>query len=173
MNSGFSPAVVNPSGFKVQRQSQQTPFYFGGSQVPLQQMIGSGVMKVNRPPVHLGMRGGMLVEAEDDEIYINDLQNNILVDMIESTRDLLEDERARPNLPANIQHNIHMKILRWGGPNGGIRRRLENILNNNENNPITMTLYNQIVMYIQDYIQRPVQPYQPPNFLPMPQMPNF
>lgn len=51
MNSGFSPVVVNPSGFKVQRQSQQPPFYFGGSQVPIQKMAGSGVMKINRPPV--------------------------------------------------------------------------------------------------------------------------
>lgn len=168
MNSGFSPAVVNPSGFKVQRQSQQTPFYFGGSQVQLQHMIGSGVMKINRPPAYLGVKGGMLVEAEDDEVMINEAMNNNLIDMIEETRDLLLEERAIPNLPMNQQHNIHMKILRWSAPNGGIRRRLTTIVNGNQDNPITMALANQIHNYLMDYTQSPIQPFQAPNFLPMP-----
>jgi hypothetical protein len=34
MNSGYYPVVVNPGLKRVQTQSQQTPFYFGGSQVP-------------------------------------------------------------------------------------------------------------------------------------------
>lgn len=64
MNGGFDPVVVNPSGFRVQRASQQTPFYFGGSQVPIHMATGGGIMRINRPPVlppHLSkMRGGML-----------------------------------------------------------------------------------------------------------------
>ena len=37
MNSGFFPKVVAPSGFKSQTKSNefQTPFFFGGSQVPV------------------------------------------------------------------------------------------------------------------------------------------
>jgi hypothetical protein len=37
MNSGFFPKVVLPSGFKKQTKSGefQTPFFFGGSQVPM------------------------------------------------------------------------------------------------------------------------------------------
>jgi len=46
MNSGFDPVVVAPGLFKTQTASQQMPFHFGGSQVP----------------IHLGMRGsGMAV----------------------------------------------------------------------------------------------------------------
>jgi len=41
MNSGFDPMIVAPSLFRKQTASQQSPFFFGGSQVPL----------------HLGMRG--------------------------------------------------------------------------------------------------------------------
>lgn len=43
MNSGFDPLVVNPYGFKIQTQTQQTPFYFGGSQVPVHMMTGGGM----------------------------------------------------------------------------------------------------------------------------------
>ena len=35
MNTGFIPVVVSPSGFKVQRASQQAPFHFGGSPLPM------------------------------------------------------------------------------------------------------------------------------------------
>jgi len=35
MNSGFYPTVVMPGCFRVQTQSQQLPFYFGASTVPL------------------------------------------------------------------------------------------------------------------------------------------
>ena len=51
MNGGFDPVVVNPSGFRVQRASQQTPFYFGGSQVPIHIATGGGIMRINRPPI--------------------------------------------------------------------------------------------------------------------------
>lgn len=33
MNSGYYPVVVKP-GLRIQTQSQQPAFYFGGSQVP-------------------------------------------------------------------------------------------------------------------------------------------
>ena len=62
MNSGFEPVLVAPGRWKVQTATQQKPFRFGGSQVPLHLgMLGSGiddmnkmgrsVMKINRPPV--------------------------------------------------------------------------------------------------------------------------
>lgn len=35
MNSGFDPMIIAPSLFKKQTASQQAPFFFGGSQVPL------------------------------------------------------------------------------------------------------------------------------------------
>lgn len=51
MNSGFDPVVVAPSLWKVQTQTQQRPFRFGGSQVPAHLgSRGSGMMKINRPP---------------------------------------------------------------------------------------------------------------------------
>ena len=67
MNGGFDPVVVNPSGFRVQRASQQTPFYFGGSQVPIHKATGGGIMRINRPPVllpHLSKIGGGMVMKE-------------------------------------------------------------------------------------------------------------
>ena len=53
MNTGFDPMVVAPSLFKVQTKSQQVPFRFGGSQVPIHLgMRGKGVvMKINRPKI--------------------------------------------------------------------------------------------------------------------------
>lgn len=67
MNSGFDPVVVNPSGFRIQRESQQKPFYFGGSQVPVHiatgGMDGRGVMRINRPqvlPPHLVKKSGRI-----------------------------------------------------------------------------------------------------------------
>lgn len=51
MNGGFDPVVVAPSLWKVQTQTQQIPFRFGGSQVPANLgSRGSGMMKINRPP---------------------------------------------------------------------------------------------------------------------------
>jgi len=41
MNTGFDPVVVAPGLWKTQTATQQMPFHFGGSQVP----------------IHLGMRG--------------------------------------------------------------------------------------------------------------------
>ena len=51
MNTGFDPVVVAPSLWKVQTQTQQRPFRFGGSQVSAHLgSRGSGMMKINRPP---------------------------------------------------------------------------------------------------------------------------
>jgi hypothetical protein len=47
MNSGFDPVVVAPGLWKTQTASQQMPFHFGGSQVPIHLgMRGSGVKAV-------------------------------------------------------------------------------------------------------------------------------
>ena len=46
MNTGFDPVVVAPGLWKTQTASQQTPFRFGGSQVPIHlAMRGSGMRK--------------------------------------------------------------------------------------------------------------------------------
>ncbi len=51
METGFNPVVVAPSLWRVQTETQQKPFRFGGSQVPPQRMSGMGsVMRINRPP---------------------------------------------------------------------------------------------------------------------------
>lgn len=34
MNSGYCPSLFSNAGTNIQSQSQQSPFYFGGSQVP-------------------------------------------------------------------------------------------------------------------------------------------
>ena len=52
MSGGYNAKVVNPSGFRAQTQSGslQTPFFFGGSQVPTDLFLarssfsGSGIM---------------------------------------------------------------------------------------------------------------------------------
>lgn len=57
MNTGFDPVVVAPGIWKTQTASQQMPFRFGGSQVPIHLgMMGSGMrkavmadIKVDRP----------------------------------------------------------------------------------------------------------------------------
>jgi len=38
MSGGYAPLVVNPGSYKIQTlsNSMQPPFFFGGSQVPLQ-----------------------------------------------------------------------------------------------------------------------------------------
>jgi len=44
MNSGFDPVVASPGRWKVQTATQQKPFHFGGSQVPIHLgMMGRGV----------------------------------------------------------------------------------------------------------------------------------
>ena len=48
MNSGFDPMIVAPSLFKKQTASQQAPFFFGGSQVP----------------IHLGIKGGGMTSSK-------------------------------------------------------------------------------------------------------------
>ena len=225
MNSGFSPAVINPSGFKIQRQSQQMPFFFGGSQVPLHLgMRGSGMTssKVKpepskpKEPVSAetqalrdyikmmnkkkkdfmeemiaikqkkiknkdysegsgmrmygsGLRGGMIVEAEDDEFDTDDereLENdefNELADMIERTQELLLDARSIPEQPRAIYNNIQTKLSRWNGRNG-IWDRLVAIMNDNEANPITLGFKNQVMDYLRNFTQRPIQPFQAPTF---------
>lgn len=53
MNSGFNPLVVAPGRFRVQTMSDelQTPFFFGGSQVP------SGLMMSKKSYSGSGMKG--------------------------------------------------------------------------------------------------------------------
>ena len=46
----YHPTIDEPQSFQVQTASQQKPFYFGGSQVPINlglkpQMIGEGIGK--------------------------------------------------------------------------------------------------------------------------------
>jgi hypothetical protein len=98
MNSGFSPVVVNPSGFKVQRQSQQMPFHFGGSQVPIHMMTGGGMPReavpfkqqgrpvmsirpIRKPPPHLAKMSGSggAASIEDKKL---DYELKILEDRI-------------------------------------------------------------------------------------------
>lgn len=96
MNSGFNPVVVSPSGFKVQRQSQQMPFHFGGSQVPVHIMTGGGTMRINRPPVippHLakmsGRGGGASIEdkkLDNDLKYLEDRIAFILEVLLKNSR---------------------------------------------------------------------------------------
>jgi len=92
MNSGFNPVVVNPEGFKVQRQSQQMPFHFGGSQVPIHMMTGGGMPRVavpfiqpkrpvmsirpiRKPPPHLAkMSGSGGAASIEDKKLDNDLK---------------------------------------------------------------------------------------------------
>ena len=52
MNSGFRPVVLSPSHWKLQTKSNalQTPFFFGGSQVPTDLHL--------RPDVYNGSSGG-------------------------------------------------------------------------------------------------------------------
>ena len=50
MNSGFDPMIVAPSLFRRQTASQQTPFHFGGSQVPLHLGMSGGRMASKPPP---------------------------------------------------------------------------------------------------------------------------
>jgi len=46
MNSGYYPQVVNPH-LRVQTQSQQPTFYFGGSQVPINLNINENPKRLN------------------------------------------------------------------------------------------------------------------------------
>ncbi len=52
MNTGFDPVVVAPGLFKTQTATQQKPFRFGGSQVPIHLgMMGRGVPLQQTRPV--------------------------------------------------------------------------------------------------------------------------
>ena len=77
MNTGFDPVVVAPGLFKTQTASQQMPFRFGGSQVPIHlAMRGSGmgerpvmsIRPVRRPPKMSG--SGASASVGDGEITI-------------------------------------------------------------------------------------------------------
>ena len=62
MNTGFIPVVVSPSGFRVQRASQQVPFHFGASSVaPMMRGGGIGPSKgtVSQEIIKLIMSKGM------------------------------------------------------------------------------------------------------------------
>jgi len=135
MNSGFNAVVVNPSGFKVQRQSQQMPFYFGGSQVPLRQMIGSGVMKFNRPPAHLEMKGGIVNFTNPP---LSDLTRRKIMNQISGLRQLLinfeEDNEPSPEVEETMRrtNGIINEVLEGidpsNNPNEAYGRAVVNIL---------------------------------------------
>ena len=53
MNSGFDPVVAAPGMWKVQTATQQKPFRFGGSQVPIHlAMSGRGMPREAVPFQH-------------------------------------------------------------------------------------------------------------------------
>lgn len=163
MNSGFEPVVMYPGGFKIQRQSQQTPFYFGGSQVPVHMatggMEGSGaVMRINRPPVRppsLAMSGGMLVEATRDEIDIRPSTKRQLREFLKETIDLLRAEEREVGTDENTQE----KRMRFPA----IRRRIIEMIKPSAR-PISEGQAQRIMTYLFNYTKSPIQPYQRPNF---------
>jgi hypothetical protein len=142
MNSGFSPAVVNPSGFKVQRQSHQTPFYFGGSQVPLQHMVGRG------------MKGGRIMPQPI--IALSREERERIEAMVNETIELLYDELEDMIRPDATAPDINEKIRRFPE----VRNRIQEVL---QGNP-TERDGEKIIDYLMDYTQSPIQPYQRPNF---------
>ena len=159
MNGGFDPVVVNPSGFRVQRASQQTPFYFGGSQVPIHIATGGGIMRINRPsvlPRHLSkMRGGMLIEATNEDFDVSHIQKINIIAMLDETIDLLNLEAEERG---GFTPNITEKIQRFPEVNRIIRRRLMIIP------PITRAEGNRIKAYLNAYTRSPIQPFVQPNF---------
>jgi hypothetical protein len=70
MNSGFDPVVLAPGLWKTQTATQQTPFHFGGSQVPINLgMRGSGINKINRPKIPEAlMRERMMGEGASSSV---------------------------------------------------------------------------------------------------------
>ena len=67
MNTGFDPVVVAPGLWRTQTASQQTPFHFGGSQVPINLgMRGSGIMKINRPKIPDALRIERMKQAMEE-----------------------------------------------------------------------------------------------------------
>lgn len=93
MNSGFDPVVVAPSLWKVQTATQQTPFRFGGSQVPAHLgSRGSGmmrkkivpyqqqerpVMRINRPQTIPRSVMGDGVKRKFDGSMMGSLERNV------------------------------------------------------------------------------------------------
>jgi hypothetical protein len=163
MNSGFNPVVVNPSSFRIQRQSQQMPFHFGGSQVPVHMatggMEGMGVvMRINRPPVRppsLAMSGGMLVEATRDEIDVRPSTKRQLKAFLNETMDLLRTEEREVGVDENTQE----KRMRFPA----IRRRIIEMIKPSAR-PISEGQARRIMTYLFNYTKSPIQPYQRPNF---------
>jgi len=158
MNGGFDPVVVNPSGFKIQRQSQQTPFYFGGSQVPIHIATGGGIMRINRPPVRppsLAMTGGMMVEATIDEVDVRSSTMRQLKEFLNETMDLLMAEEQEVGTSVNLRN----KMRRFSA----IRRRIINMIKPSAPR-ISEGQAQRIMKYLFDYTKSPIQPFQPPNF---------
>ena len=56
MSGGYSPLVLHPGHFQVQTESQQKPFFFGASQVPVNlglkhsSFSGSGMILTSTDP---------------------------------------------------------------------------------------------------------------------------
>lgn len=62
MNSGFFPKVVFPNGFKKQTKSGelQTPFFFGGSQIPMSLALPE--------PIYNGSKGNGLTKTKKGDM---------------------------------------------------------------------------------------------------------
>lgn len=200
MNSGFDPMIVAPSLFRRQTASQQAPFHFGGSQVPLHlgmkgrgmtsskvkpepkpkepvsaetqalrdfikmknkkqkdilaEMIAMREKKIKKKDYSEGgrIRGGMMVEAGLDEIDITPETANQLKEMANETYDLLEQEEEEMGENPNIttkKRNLNAVLRRIAKL---VQRRL------------TEAKGRQIIDYLQDYTQSPIQPYVNINF---------
>lgn len=75
MSGGYTPKVVNPNGWKVQTKSNelQEPFFFGGSQVPVNLGLaqksynGSGFHKGSHSITNLGDLD--FTTKRGDEVY--------------------------------------------------------------------------------------------------------
>jgi hypothetical protein len=67
MSGGFNPKVVNPYGYKAQTESGefQTPFFFGGSQVP----TSLGLPR----PVYNGSKGGGFKKGSKSKTHKGDM----------------------------------------------------------------------------------------------------
>jgi hypothetical protein len=143
MNSGFDPMIVAPSLFRRQTASQQAPFHFGGSQVPLH--LG---MKGR------GMKGGRMMMTQPIELSIEKRQQ--IEDMISETIDLLNEELDDMIRPDATVPNINNKIRRFPA----VRNRIQEVL---QGNP-TERVGEKIIDYLNDYTQSPIQPYRAPNF---------
>jgi hypothetical protein len=173
MNSGFNPVVLNPEGFKVQRQSQQMPFHFGGSQVPIHMMTGGGMPRVavpfiqpkrpvmsirpvRKPPQHLAkMSGGML----NPNTPLTRATRNDIIDMLDETPTLLrlEMEDDKENTAPNNQITIiQEKLDRF--------EEIDDYITDLLNAGMSEYTGRLILQYLHNYTVNPQRRFTEPNF---------